>query len=192
LAILEKVKEDIVDNRIPIIDGVSGLPENITAAFKASLAKEKSIDDKYRADLTRIRDAYVTRLQGSSDQASDGNLKRRLERQAKEAEDLDRWIASLSPEPVRVVRWSTAGTSGGFAGNWDVHSLGKVERWTAHADGRMEAIGEKWVGSWKILPDGALQVNWRGKDPYKLTRDQEGWSGKSPFDHDVSLKPGNW
>lgn len=193
VSLVEKLKADIVDDRIPLIDDVSGLPEKIAGAFTDCLAKEESIDERYRADLTRIRDAYVSRLQGAADEAADDDLKKRLLAQAERAGDLDSWIGLLSPEPERVVRRSSGGLAGGFTGNWDIHSEGKVKRWTAHPDGRMEIVGKDWEAFWEILEDGTLEVRWTGKKrPYKLTRDGEDWSGESPFGHPVTFKRGDW
>lgn len=193
LALVEKLKEDIVDNRIPLIDGDTGLPEKMTGAFKDSLAKEVSIDERYRADLTRIRDSYVTRLKGAADEAAEDDLKKRLLAQSERAADLDAWIVLLAPEPERVGRKSSVGLAGGFTGNWDIHTEGRVARWTAHTDGRMEIVGQRWEAFWEIVADGSLEVTWTGKKkPYILTRDGEDWVGKSPFGHAVTFKRGNW
>jgi hypothetical protein len=54
---------------------------------------------KHDAELSRIRDAYVTRLQTAAKAASAEGLKQRLLTQAAEAEDLESWIEKLSPEP---------------------------------------------------------------------------------------------
>jgi serine/threonine protein kinase len=65
-----------------------------------ALAKEQSIDAKCRAELTRIRDAYVKRLNDAAAAAvNDTELKARLLAQAGETKDLDSWIGLLSPEP---------------------------------------------------------------------------------------------
>jgi serine/threonine protein kinase len=194
LALMENLKEDIVDNRIPLIDGVTGLPEKMSGAFKDGLAKEESIDERYRADLTRIRDAYVTRLKGATDEASDEELKDRLLVQAGEAEDLDEWIAALSPEPEpgRVVRKSSVGLADGFAGNWDIHTEGRIERWIGHPDGKVEVVDRKWVGQWVIIEDGSLEIHWDGKKPYKLKQVSGEWIGKASFGQDVTMKRGDW
>ena len=160
--------------------------------FKGSLSDEELIDTKYRADLTRIRDAYVTRLKGAADEASDEDLKQRLTAQAKEAEDLDEWIAALSPEPERVVRKSSGGLAGGFAGKWEIHADNGIERWIAHPDGRLEVVGQKWEVAWAVLDDGTLEIRWPDKKPYKMVRDDDGWVGKTSFGAPVSFKPGDW
>jgi hypothetical protein len=162
-------------------------------AFEDALAKEGPIEERYRSDLMRIRDAYVTRLEGAAESTDDEDLKKRLIAQAGLAADLDAWIGSLAPEPQRVVRRSSGGVAGGFAGNWDIHSEGKVSRWIGHPDGRLEIIGQKWVASWIILEGGTLELRWAGKGkPYVLEREGEDWVGKSPFGHPVTLKPGDW
>lgn len=172
------------------------LSDNASAlhfSLKDSPAKEESIDGKHLSELTRIRDAYVTRLKGAADETSDKGLKERLVAQAEEGGDLAGWIGSLTPEPDRVVRRSSGAVSGSFAGNWDIHSEGRVSRWTAHPNGRMEIIGQTWEAFWEVVDDGSLEVMWTGKKrPYKLTRDGEDWIGKSPFGHAVTLKRGNW
>lgn len=192
LTLIETLKDDIVGSRIPVIDGVSGLPDKVATIFKGSLSDEELIDTKHRADLTRIRDAYVTRLKSAATEASDGELKERLIAQAGEAEDLDEWIAALSPEPERVVRKSSGGLAGGFVGNWDVYADGPVARWTAHPDGRLEIVGQKWEAFWVILADGTLELRWTGKKPYVMKSDGEDWVGKSPFGAPVTMKPGDW
>jgi serine/threonine protein kinase len=192
VALIERLKEDIVDDRIPVIDAVSGLPDEVADAFKGSLAEEESIDTKHRAELTRIRDAYVTRLKGAADEASDEDLKVRLLAQAGEAEDLDEWIAALSPEPERVVRKSSGGLASGFTGNWDIHTEGRIERWIGHPDGKVEVVDRKWVGKWVIIEDGSLEIHWDGKRPYKLKQVSGEWIGKASFGQDVTMKRGDW
>lgn len=193
VALVDVLKGDIVDDRIPQIDGVTGLPDAMERAFEDALAKEGPIEERYRSDLMRIRDAYVTRLEGAAESTDDEDLKKRLIAQAGLAADLDAWIGSLAPEPQRVVRRSSGGVAGGFAGNWDIHSEGKVSRWIGHPDGRLEIIGQKWVASWIILEGGTLELRWAGKGkPYVLEREGEDWVGKSPFGHPVTLKPGDW
>ena len=182
-----------MDNRIPVVDGVSGLPDKVATTFKNSLSDEESIDTKHRADLTRIRDAYVTRLKAAATEASEEDLKERLTAQAGEAEDLDEWIAALSPEPESEVRKSSGGLAGDFPGNWDIYADGNVSRWIAHKDGRLEIVGQKWIAEWVMIPDGTLELRWAGKDrPYVLKREGENWVGKSPFGAPVTLKPGDW
>jgi hypothetical protein len=136
---------------------------------------------------------YATRLKGAADEAADDDLKKRMVAQTDKAGDLDAWIRLLAPEPERVVRRSTGGAAGGFAGKWELHSEGKVARWVAHPDGRMEIVGQTWEAFWEVVADGTLEVTWTGKKkPYVLTRDGEDWVGKSPFGHTVTLKRGNW
>lgn len=188
-ALLEKVKEDIVNNRIPLVDDVPGLPEKISSAYKTYYAKEETIDLNYRSDLTRIRDAYVSRLKGASDNASDKNLKARLDAQADEAVDLDQWIALLSPEPQKVTINSTGGAFGIFEGNWEVNTGESIERWTANSNGKIEVEDKEWLVSWEFLDDGTLQIIWEDKQPFKLKRDGEGWSGETSGGGAVSLKP---
>jgi serine/threonine protein kinase len=190
--LIESLKEDIVDDRIPVVDGVSGLPDKVAAVFEGSLADEELIDTKHRADLTRIRDAYLSRLKGAADEASDEKLKQRLIAQAEEAEDLDEWIAALSPEPERVVRKSSGGLAGGFVGKWEIHGQGDVERWIAHPGGRLEVVGEKWEVAWALVDDDTLEIRWPDKRPYKMVRDAEGWVGKTSFGAPVTFKPGDW
>ena len=191
--LVDVLKGDIVDDRIPQIDGVTGLPDAMERAFEDALAKEGSIEERYRSDLMRIRDAYVTRLEGAAESTADKDLKKRLIAQAGQAADLDAWIGLLAPEPERVVKRRSGGVAGGFAGNWDIHSEGKVSRWIGHPDGRLEIVGQKWVASWIILEGGTLELRWAGKGkPYVLEREGEDWVGKSPFGHPVTLKPGDW
>jgi len=192
VAVIERLKEDIVDDRIPVIDDVSGLPDKVETVFKGALSDEQLIDTKHRADLTRIRDAYVTRLKGGADEASDGDLKERLTAQAGEAEDLDEWIAALSPEPERVVRKSSGSLAGGFVGKWEILGQGNIERWIAHPDGRLEVVGQKWEVAWAVLDDDTLEIRWPDKKPYKMVRDDEGWAGKTSFGAPVTFKPGDW
>lgn len=197
LLLVDELKEDIVDHRIPLIDGVYGLPDKMADAFKDSLAKEELIDGRYLSDLTRIRDAYATRLKDAAADASDSGLKMRLLAQAAEAADLDAWIALLAPQPERVVRKSFRGVvgsdGGGFAGNWDIHAQGKIERWIGHGDGRVEIVGKKWEANWVIMGDGTLEIRWGdGKKPYEMKRDDEGWEGKTSFGHKVKFTRGDW
>lgn len=190
---INRLKEDIVDNLIPVTEEVHALPEGLSRNFADARAKEASILEGHRSDLTRIRDAYVTRLEAAAAESSDDELKRRLVAQAEEAKDLEAWIALLSPEAAKVPRHSTGvfGT-GGIVGNWDQHSERKISRWIAHPDGRMEIVGQKWEVTWEILEDGTLEVEWGKKRLYVYKRDGDGWVGKSTFGQDTVLKPGDW
>lgn len=191
LSLLEVLKGDIVEDRIPLIDGVTGLPIAMERAFDDALAKEDSIDERYLANLTRIRDAYVTRLQDAAEGTDDLDLKQRLIAQARRAADLDAWIALLAPEPERVVR-SSSGGAGSFVGKWEIHGSDKIQRWIAHPDGRLEVVGQKWEVTWVVLDDGTLEIRWPDKKPYKLSRDEDGWVGTTSFGAPVTFKPGNW
>lgn len=81
---------------------------------------------------------------------------------------------------------------GGFVGNWDILSNGNTERWIGHPDGTVEVIGQKWDVIWGILDDGTLEIRWGDKKPYKMKRDDEGWSGKASFGNPVKFTPGDW
>jgi predicted Ser/Thr protein kinase/type IV secretory pathway VirB10-like protein len=192
-AFIERLKGDIVDGMIPLTDEVHGLPEKLAETLEDARSKERAIAARYRSELTRIRDAYATRLEGAATETAGDDLKRRLLAQAEQAKDLDAWIALLSPEPEKAPRNSTgAFGSGGIVGKWDQHSEGKISRWIAHPDGRMEIVGEKWEVTWKILEDGTLEVEWGKIRPYVYKRDGDGWTGKSTFGQDTTLKPGDW
>jgi hypothetical protein len=181
------------DIRVPLVDGVSGLPEKVAEAYSDAHANEKSIDEKHRSDLIRIRDAYVTRLKGAVTETSDEDLKRRLSAQADQAGDLDAWVRSLSPEAEREVKRNSAAFAGSFVGKWDIHSSDGITQWIAHSDGRVEIVGKDWVASWEMIEDGTLEVTWDGKPkPYRMTRDGKGWVGRSPFGRPVSFTPGEW
>jgi len=192
LDLLEKVKGDTVDGRIPIIDGVYGLPPKMVDAFNHHRTKEQSIDAKYRADLTVIRNHYVTRLTGASTETSDEKMKRRLLAQSERASDLDAWIQLLSPEPKRVVKRSAGVLAGVFIGKWEIHEGSNVSRWIAHPDGKLEIVDKKWEAFWEVLPNGTLEVRWTGKKPYKMEREGDKWVGKSPFGAPVTFKRGDW
>jgi hypothetical protein len=189
IALIEQLKGEIVDNRIPLTDGAVGLPEKILGAFGDALAKEESIDVAYGADLTRIRDAYKTRLDGAAADASDENLRKQLLAQGERASDLEAWIELLAPEPKRAPKRKS---HFGFAGNWDNHSYNNTSRWIAHPDGKMEIVGEIWDVTWKLLNDGSLEVEWGKKAPYRYTREGDDWVGTNPHGGKASLKPGDW
>lgn len=190
--LVDHLKEEIVDNRIPSIGRKNALPDEIAEAFEDSLAKEELIDGKHKADLTRIRDAYVNRLKNAAAESPDKDLKNRLLAQSAEAEDLKDWIQLLAPESEKVLRHTYGEEEGSFVGKWDVITEGGVERWIGHQDGRVEVVGEKWEVSWVIMDDDTLEVRWDGKKPYKMTQDEEGWSGKTSFGHKVEFKRGDW
>lgn len=190
LSLVETLKTNIVENRIPMTEGVTGLPGAMERAFTDARAKEDSIDERYRNDLTRIRDAYVTRLQGAADDSEDQDLKRRLIAQAERAEDMDSWIGLLAPEPERAIKKGVGGS--GFAGNWDSHSYNQSSRWIAHPDGRMEIVGKDWKVTWELLGDGTLIVNWNKKAPYRYTLVGEEWVGENPHGGKATLTRGDW
>lgn len=186
-ALITQLLAEITDNRIPSTGGVDGLSERIAADFKRARAKEESIETGFRSELTRIRDAYVNRLETAAAEASREDLKRSLLAQAKRAENLDAWIGLLAGD-------SGVNFVGGFPGKWNVHSYDKIDRWIAHSDGRMEIVGKDWDVTWEILEDGTLEVDWGKKRPYILTRDETGggWTGKTSFGKDVTLTRGDW
>jgi serine/threonine protein kinase len=188
----KSLEEEITGNRIPVIDGTDGFGDKIASSIKQTYAKEESIDAAYRNDLTRIRDAYVTRLKAATDETTDDDLKSQLSAQADRAGNLDAWIVLLSPEPERDVKKFSAG-GGRFAGKWTLKADdSKNNQWIAHPDGRLEVVGQTWSVTWVLTDDRSLEILFEGKKPYKLTRDGVSWSGKSPFGHPVSLTPGDW
>lgn len=190
LSRLEELKGDIVDNRIPVTDDVDGLTPKVVDAFKQSRTKEESIDVKHRADLTRIRDAYVTRLKTAGTETSEKDLQGRLLAQAQSASDLDVWIQLLSPEAKKEKVMKRSSES--FVGKWDVHSHDGVSRWIAHSGGKLEIVGKDWEAVWEVFEDGTLEVRWKGKKPYIMKRDGVDWVGKAPFGQPVTFKPGDW
>ncbi len=151
-------------------------------------SREAAIDKAYSSALTVIRDAYVSRLKKAAAETSDAQLKPRLLAQAGRAKDLDAWIGLLSPEPKRIPKKNTDS----FVGNWDKRSEGKITRWTARADGKLEVVGKDWDVKWKILGDGSLVIEWGKIRPDTLTRDGAGWTGKSTFGQPMSLSRGDW
>ncbi|MES2983435.1 MAG: serine/threonine-protein kinase [Verrucomicrobiota bacterium] len=192
LSLLEKLKAEIVDNRIPLTNNVKRLTPKAADAFKQSLTKEESIDAKHFADLTKIRDAYVTRLKTAATETSEKEMQQRLLAQAEAANDLDAWTQSLSPEPRTKPEKLGKRSSGSFVGNWDVHESNAVHRWIAHPSGKLEIVGKDWEAVWEVLDDGTLEVRWTGKKPYIMKRDGADWVGKAPFGSPVTFKPGDW
>jgi len=193
--LIERLKGDVISNRIPITEGITGLPADISRDFELCLAKEESIDENHRSDLTRIRDAYLTRLDGAAADADNDELKRQLVAQAEHAKDLATWVELLSPEPeIEKKRSSGSFGAGGFPGKWVSHTPDSESQWIAHPDGRMEIVGRDWIATWKILEDGTLEVDWGKKKPHSYTRDKNGigWTGKTGFGHPASLTPGDW
>ncbi len=189
-ASIERLKKDIVDDRIPL---VSGLPDGLANSFEAARAKEASIQEGYSATLIRIRDAYVTRLQGAATETTQNELKSRLLAQAGSAKDLTVWVAQLSPETEKVSKKSViVFGSGNFAGKWKQLSGGGSADliWIAHSDGGLEVEGKPWKGTWKIQDNGTLVVTWPDKPkPYIYNRDGNGWDGKTSFGTPSKLTP---
>jgi ketosteroid isomerase-like protein len=195
--LLEGLKKDIIKNRVPLTDNVTGLPDKLSNDFKDARSQEKTVDDAYLARIEVIRTAYITRLNTSANETSDDDeLKTRLIAQAETAKDLDAWVSLLSPEPKWVpVKSSGSFGASDFAGNWDQFSSdggGKTTRWIAHANGRMEIVDKDWDVTWKILEDGTLEVDWQKKKPYVYRRDGDGWVGETTFGKYTTLKRGNW
>jgi len=192
-AAIERLKKDIVDDRIPLTEGVSGLPDGLVNSFKTARAKEASILEGYSTALTRIRDAYVTRLQGAAKETAENELKSRLLAQAGSAKDLNTWVAQLSPEIEKVPKKSAiVFGSGNFAGKWNQSSDGGSADliWIVHSDGGVEVEGKPWKGTWKIEDDGTLVVTWPDKPrPYVYNRDGNGWDGKTSFGQASKLTP---
>ncbi len=191
---VERLKGDIVDGMIPDTGGVHGLPASLATSFADARAKEVAILNSHRTDLTRIRDAYVTRLKGTSEVA-DGELKPRLLAQVERAKDLDAWISLLSPESDRTPRKSTVsfGTDG-FEGKWDFNIIvGKTSKWIAYPDGRFEESNDNRKIAWRILKDETLEVDWEHrKTPFEFVRDGEGWIGKETNGIEITITRGNW
>ncbi len=191
------LRDEITENRIPLTDEAEGLPDALMRDFERARAKEGSIIESYKTELTRIRDSYVSRLLAKAEEnkEADGATKRNLVKQANLANDLDGWIDELAPEP----EWepgSISGPGGGggdFAGKWVEISDGGESHWISHSDGTMECVGRDWEGSWEMLPDGTVEVRWEDKPkPYVYEKDGDGWTGKTSFGRDTSLSPGRW
>lgn len=182
--------ENIIDNRIPVFDDDRALPDGVADDFKRALAKEHSIIDDHRADLARIRKAYVTRLEDAAAETSDEALVERLLAQAGRASDLNAWVGLLAPGNQQP----TGGPSRGFVGDWDRVTYGNEHRhWAAHPDGRLEVVDspyENSSGVWEIREDGTLHVRF-GQKLYTFTRDGDGWTGKNPHGGRATLTPGD-
>jgi len=189
-SLIGRIEQEIADDRVPIIVGAQGVGDRLAASIKLAHTKEDSIDAGHRSDLTRIRDAYVTRLKArAAAETADPTLKPRLLAQADQAADLDAWVQSLVPEPKWVPRRVSAG---GFAGKWTSND-NRTNHWLAHPDGRLEVVGTTWDVHWVMLDDGSLEVRFADKKkPYKFTRDGDGWTGKTSFGQPASLTRGDW
>lgn len=168
--------------------------KRIQELSKNDISHKKAIDEAYYSELNVIRSSYVSRLEKAAGETPDEQLKQRLQAQAKQASDLDAWVALLASdlkEPPAQEEPPAKGADS-VIGNWDQSSEGKVERWIAHADGRMEIVGKAWEVKWRLEEDGTLIVDWKKIRPYIYTRDGDGWTGKSTFGQPTSLKRGDW
>jgi serine/threonine protein kinase len=190
---IDDFKKNIVDNRIPEVEDASDPSDKFSVQFKQALASENTIDKAYNTDLTKIRDAYVSRLTTAAKDASDADLKQRLASQAAFAKDLDPWINQLSPEP-QWTRLKMKGivSSKSFVGKWNEHSGGGQGKWIAHPDGRLEIVGRDWIADWKVMENDTLVVQFKGKEPYEYTRDGSGWIGSSHNRKGAFITPGDW
>jgi serine/threonine protein kinase len=189
-----RLEGEVSGNRIPAIEGSDGFGDRLASSIKQATVKEETIDSAHRSDLTRIRDAYVTRLKAAAE-TSDGDLKLQLLAQADEGGDLDGWIGLLSPEPKSVRKTFSGGGFGsgvGFAGKWTITHDAKNSHWIAHPDGRLEVVGQKWEVTWVIMENASLEIRFEDKKPYKLTRDGDGWTGTTSFGKPTGLKRGDW
>ena len=171
-------------------------PDRIAEICREAHAKEEAIEELHRSALGQIRDAYVRRLETAAEEAADEDLKPRLVAQAERAEDVDEWVALLSPEPESSNPGSfTVRASGGFAGKWTI-TTDNVTHWHADEQGVVTIRSGPWEGktaTWKILDDGTLEIHWPDKPrPYVLSRDGDGWTGKTSFGKKASLVPGDW
>ncbi len=192
-AFIERLKGDVIDNRVPQTDGIFGLPEELVSDFAQARSKEEAIDKSYSSELTRIRDAYLSRLSKAAAETPDMDLKQRLLAQAERAKDLDSWVQLLAPESKALSRQSSgAYGSGGFPGKWIFQNNEHEERWIAHADGKLTVVTQAWEVTWIILNDGTLEIRWADKKPSIFTRDGEGWSGKDSYGKKATLARGDW
>jgi serine/threonine protein kinase len=192
--LIEHLKADVTNNRTPLTEGVNGLPNELTRDFEQARSKEGTIDKEYQIQLTQVRDAYKLRLQKAAAESLDAELKRRLLAQAGLAANLDEWIALLAPE-TKIVPKKSIGSIGaaGFAGKWDFNVIrGKTSKWIAYPDGRFEESNDNRKITWKILPDGTLEVAWPNTKGFAFTRDGDGWLGKESNGMEITITRGNW
>jgi serine/threonine protein kinase len=151
----------------------------------------EDIDKAYYSELSVIQNAYVSRLEKAITETTNKKMKRRLHAQAKEAVDQKAWVTLLAPDLKEPEKPQAEGADS-VIGNWDEISEGKIQRWIAHADGRMEIVGKDWKVKWRLDEDGTLVVDWKKVRPYIYTRDGDGWTGKATFGQPTSLKRGDW
>ncbi len=190
---VKDLKKHIVNNRIPKTNNLEGISPKLVDAIKEAQTKDKAIDTNHQTNLTRIRDAYVTRLLDAANKEAEQQMKYRLSAQAENATELDAWVKLLSPlpeeEPMELVRWN----SNSFVGKWEMVNHTGIELWVAHPGGRLTVVDRKWEAEWIILEDGTLELKWGGKkNPYVLQRDGSGWVGKTSYNQDIKLTPGDW
>ncbi len=185
---MENLRRMLVGNRVPSTDGFQGLTDEVVKNFALAQSKEKSIEDAHRNDLTRLRDAYATRLNGIAADTTDAGLKKRLLAQAEQAKDLDDWVQLLAPEP-KYVRNSL---NAGFVGKWAVQMAEHKEQWIVHPDGKLEVLRHDQGVTWRLLDDGTIEITWPGKKPCSFTRDGDGWTGLNTNGKNTTLTRGNW
>lgn len=193
--LLKQLEQDVADNRVPIVEDIYGLPEDVARLFTDAHKKEEEIESNYLESLTRVRDAYVTRLEAAGGEASDEGLQLRLLAQAEQAGDLDSWVGLLSPEPDMERTRSSGAFGGGFAGRWNAQT-DNLTQWVADADGVVTINDGQWKGAtatWKSLDDGGVEIHWPDKPrPYRLSRDGTGWSGTTAYGHSITVTRGDW
>jgi len=195
VAFIERLKGGIIDNRVPRTDNIRGLPDEIARDFEQARTKEGAVDKAYRTELTRIRDAYILRLEKAAAETPDAELKQRLLAQAERAKDLNSWVGLLAPESASISTKSPgAYGSGGIAGHWNfvIRKTGNISRWIARPDGKLVDLTAKIDGTWEILEGDTLEVRWQERNPWIFTRADEGWTGRTGNGAEASLTPGDW
>ena len=190
--LIREIEKQMPDDRLPEFGHIESFPDEVRKLIEHAQSKEETILSDYQQSLTTIRDAYVTRLKNAANETSEEDLEKRLIAQAERAEDLNMWIAALSPEPnIEKKQLGGMFVSSSFIGSWKREMKNGIKDWIAHPDGRLEVVGEKHEGKWEMREDGTVTIDMNKPKLFYLNPTDEGWEGTSPYGNDLTLTPAN-
>ena len=155
-----KLKERAQNGRVP--DKVTGirLSERMAKIVGYCSQKQASIDAAFRQDATKIRDAYVKRVNDAMGKTANEEEKRSLESRLKTSADLDQWLKNVGNAESGVLARETLEIIDPVVGRWKWIRNEIIE---ARADGSAvnEVNGKE--GTW-ALEKGSYVFSWDNGD----------------------------
>jgi serine/threonine protein kinase len=121
---VERLKRLAVGDRVPTrVDTDSGinLSERMARIAEFAARKQKAIDEGFETKVTKIRDAYVTRVKEAAAKAresGDEALAKAVDKRVADSDTLSRWLRIINPDENLAFVLDETGAGPSIIGEW--------------------------------------------------------------------------